>query len=102
MKCLLRVNLVARVLRERVVEQVVKKLLSQLLPDIVGDQERVVVQNGPPELLVLGIALYSVICGSKQSASIETVEGGYQTSKLQEFEQRQVVWISAEDVDQSG
>lgn len=83
-----------------VVEEVVEKLLAQLLLDIVG--EGVGVQGVVPEGICGYMALDSIVCWGEEGAAVEAVEGGDEAGTLEEAEEGGVVWVGGEGVNEGG
>ena len=70
--------------RQRPVEHVVKKVLPQLLLDIVAwlQMSIVLVQSGAPKGVVCSMAFDGVVCRSEEGRSIESRKSGDQTRSL--------------------
>ena len=70
--------------RQRPVEHVVKKVLPQLLLDIVAwlQTSIVLVQSGAPKGVVCSMAFDGVVCWSEEGGPIESRKSGDQTRPL--------------------
>jgi hypothetical protein len=76
----------------------VKELLPQLLLYIISDYKGVVCHDGAPEIM----ATYCIVCGGKEGAAIESIEGGDETCALEEDDEVGVVWVSGKGIDEGG
>lgn len=78
----------------------IEELLTELLLDIIGDDEVVVVEDGRPERG--GVSFDSVIGGGEKGASVEFVEGWDETGACEELEKRLKVFVCTEGIDEGG
>jgi hypothetical protein len=84
--------------KKRVVQNVVEELLAELLADIVRDDKGIRVENGSPERRVIFVPLDSIVCGCKEGAVIEPVEGWDEMCTLEEAEDTLEVLVLAKNV----